>query len=83
MAKDPREQVVQSAARLRTMLEDLERLARDPAARADQLNRLQQRIHGAGSAADQPGGPDPDRTCAYAGLAARGLPEGRPRPHTR
>jgi hypothetical protein len=44
MAKDPREQVVQSAAPLRTMLEDLERLARDPAARADQVNRLQQRI---------------------------------------
>src|SRR5436305_4358160 len=44
MAKDPREQVVQSAARLHTMLEDLERLVRDPAARADQLNRLQQRI---------------------------------------
>ena len=44
MAKDAREQVVQSAARLRTMLEELERLVRDPAARADQLNRLQQRI---------------------------------------
>jgi hypothetical protein len=44
MVKDPREQVVQSAARLRAMLEDLERLVRDPAARPDQLNRLQQRI---------------------------------------
>src|SRR3954452_3729055 len=44
VAKDAREQVVQSAARLHAMLEDLERLVRDPAARADQLNRLQQRI---------------------------------------